>query len=154
MLVFYLLWLGIGIAWMVLPLMAWAGVLLFRPGIPLNKQIVLFLTGTGLALTLTVELIVLRGDIGRMNTVFKFYLQVWTLFSISAAASLGWLARNMPTWQVRMRTAWQLVLVMLFAGSALYPMTATLAKIKDRMTDKAPHTSTAWIKGIRLPMMG
>ena len=39
----------------------------------------LFLVGTGLTLTLMVELIVLVGDIGRMNTVFKFYLQVWTL---------------------------------------------------------------------------
>lgn len=140
LLVIFLLWQGAGIAWVVLPLMAWAGVLLFRPGIPLNKQIVLFLTGTGLALTLTVELIVLRGDIGRMNTVFKFYLQVWTLFSISAAASFGWLARNLPAWSLRTRTAWQFVLVMLFVGSALYPMTATLAKIKDRMTDQAPHT--------------
>lgn len=139
-LVVILTWQGVGIAWLTLPLMAWAGLLLLRPGMPINKQIVLFLTGTGLALTLTVELIVLRGDIGRMNTVFKFYLQVWTLFSISAAASFGWLAASMPAWSLRSRSAWQLVAVMLLAGSALYPLTATLAKIRDRMTAQAPHT--------------
>ena len=43
----------------------------------------------GLVLTLAVEYIVLKGDIGRMNTVFKFYLQVWILWGIAAAVALG-----------------------------------------------------------------
>ena len=37
----------------------------------------------GLALTLAVEVVVLRGDVDRMNTVFKFYLEAWTMFSIA-----------------------------------------------------------------------
>jgi len=69
--------------------------------------------GLKLVLTLMVEVIVLRGDIGRMNTVFKFYLQVWTLFSISAAASLGWLIPALPIWRPGWRVAWQVVLVVL-----------------------------------------
>ncbi len=43
-----------------------------------------------------VEILVLVGDVGRMNTVFKFYLQVWTFFSISAAVGLGWLLESLP----------------------------------------------------------
>lgn len=139
-LVAILLLLKVAIAWVVLPLAAWAGVLLLRPGISNAKRFVLFLVGTGLVLTLMVEVIVLRGDIGRMNTVFKFYLQVWTMFSISAAASLGWLIQALPVWRPGWRLSWQVVLVALVASAALYPLMATMAKIQDRMTSLAPHT--------------
>jgi YYY domain-containing protein len=132
--------LGAGISWLVLPLAAWAGVLLLRPGLPDSKQVVLFLVGTGLVLTLMVEVIVLRGDIGRMNTVFKFYLQVWTLFAVSAAAALGWLAAELRRWLPNWRTGWQVTLAILVAGAALYPLLGGLAKIKDRMEPSAPHT--------------
>jgi uncharacterized membrane protein len=135
-----LLVLGAGISWLVLPLAAWAGVLLLRPGLPDSKRVVLFLVGTGLVLTLMVEVVVLRGDIGRMNTVFKFYLQVWTLLAISAAAGLGWLASGLRRWQPNWRTGWQIALAILVAGAALYPLLGGLAKIKDRMTPLAPHT--------------
>jgi YYY domain-containing protein len=130
----------ISIAWFVLPLAAWAGLLLLRPGMPDAKRMVLFLVGTGLTLTLMVELIVLVGDIGRMNTVFKFYLQVWTFFSIAAAASLGWILPALPDWRPAWRAAWNVALAVLVAGAALYPLWATAAKIKDRMAENAPHS--------------
>jgi YYY domain-containing protein len=131
---------NIYIAWLALPLAALAGVLLLRPEMPDAKRFVLFMVGTGLTLTLMVELIVLRGDIGRMNTVFKFYLQVWTLFSISAAAALGWVIPALPDWRPSWRAGWQILLVGLVSGAALYPIMATTAKIDDRMSKAAPHT--------------
>ncbi|HEX5691053.1 MAG TPA: DUF2298 domain-containing protein, partial [Roseiflexaceae bacterium] len=42
-------------------------------------------------LTLMVELVVARGDIGRMNTVFKLGLQSWVLFAVPSAIALTWL---------------------------------------------------------------
>ena len=139
-LVVILLVLKAGIAWFVLPLAAWAGVLLLRPGMPDAKRFVLFLVGTGLVLTLMVEVIVLRGDIGRMNTVFKFYLQVWTMFSLSAAAALGWVFPAVPAWRPAWRVGWQVSLIALLAAAALYPLLASMAKIEDRMSPMAPHT--------------
>jgi YYY domain-containing protein len=48
------------------------------------------LAATGTALGIFVEFFALQGDIGRMNTVFKFYLQVWVLWGLTAAAALAW----------------------------------------------------------------
>jgi YYY domain-containing protein len=42
-------------------------------------------------LTLMVELIVAKGDGGRMNTVFKLGMQSWVLFAVSSAIALTWL---------------------------------------------------------------
>lgn len=139
-LIFITMALGAGFAWLVLPLAAWAGVLILRPGLPDVKRFLLFLVGAGLLLTLMVEIIVLVGDIGRMNTVFKFYLQVWTFFSLIAAAALGWLWLALPTWKPSWRSFFQFSMLVLLSGAALYPLMAGMAKIKDRMAPAAPHT--------------
>ncbi len=48
------------------------------------------LAATGLALGIFVEFFTLQGDVGRMNTVFKFYLQVWIMWGLVSAAALVW----------------------------------------------------------------
>ncbi len=131
---------GVAVAWIALPLAAWSAILILRPGQPDAKRFTLFMIGTGLTLTLVVEIIVLVGDIGRMNTVFKLYLQVWTTYAVSAAAALGWLISSLWAWSPGWRRSWVVVLTLLVAGAALYPLTATRAKILDRMTEQAPHT--------------
>ncbi len=132
---------GVAIAWIALPVAAWAAALILRPGQPDAKRAVLFMVGSGMTLTLAVELIVLVGDIERMNTVFKFYLQAWTLLSLSAAAGLMWLFPAVTKrWRAGWSTAWQFGLVMLVFGAALYPLIGGRAKIVDRMAPDAPHT--------------
>lgn len=129
---------GVGITPLVALLVAWSGTLMLRPDQPMEKRIVLFLVGTGAAISLMVELVRLAGDVGRMNTVFKFYLQVWTLFSIGSAAALAWLLADLPVWGDGARRLWSAVFAAALVGAALYPVTATLAKVNDRMSDQAP----------------
>lgn len=129
------------IAWLVLPLAAWTAVLLLRPGMPDVKRAVLFMVGSALTLTLVVELVVLKGDIERMNTVFKFYLQAWTLLSLSAAVSLVWLWPAVEgIWSRSWRNAWQVTLAVLVFGALLFPVLGGTAKVRDRMSGAAPHT--------------
>ena len=135
-----IVWLKTPIVWFVVPLMAWAGLLILRSGQSDPKRIILFLVGTGLALTLMVEVIVVRGDIGRMNTVFKFYLQVWIFFGISAAAALGWLWSELKLWLPSYRIVWKVAFTLLVASATLYTLMGGIAKIKDRMAVNAPHT--------------
>ena len=91
-----------------------------------------------------------EGDIDRMNSVFKLYLQVWVLLAL-AAAYLGWrvlssgvLARAMPgPWSA----AWGWALVLLVFAAAVYPVLGTQARLKTRF-DVLPLTldGTAYMR--------
>lgn len=130
---------GISIGWLVGILGVWAAILLFRPNQAETRRLVLFMVGTGLVLTLFVELFALEGDIGRMNTVFKFYYQAWTLLSLSAAAALIWMLPAVVTaWRRGTSNLWQAALILLLFGAFLYPVLASADKIRDRMSDSAP----------------
>ncbi|MBC7877548.1 MAG: glycosyltransferase family 39 protein [Anaerolineales bacterium] len=131
---------GVRAGLIALPLAAWAAILLLRPGMPDIKRGVLLMIGTALVLTLAVEVVVLVGDIGRMNTVFKLYLQAWILLAVSAAAAFGWLFNIFPFWRLRWRTIFQVGLYALFAGAFLFTITATTDKMTDRMNPLTPRT--------------
>src|SRR5258706_1450248 len=136
----FLLYQGVTISLLALPLAALAGVLILRPDMPDMKRGVLLMIGTGLMLTLVVEVRVLNGDIGRMNTIFKIYMQAWILFSVSAAAAFAWLLPAFTRWTNGWRVIYQTGLYILLASAFLFTLTATTDKIKDRMTPTAPHT--------------
>jgi len=136
----YLLYRGAVISLIALPMAFWAAVLILRPNQDEAKRWVLFMIGTSLALTIAVELIVLVGDIGRMNTVFKLYLQAWAMLSVSAAGALGWTLPAVPLWKTRWRGIWQAGLTILLAGAAFFTLSATMDKIRDRMNETAPRT--------------
>ena len=131
--------LGIHIGWLVGIMGVWAALLMLRSDQKDSKRLVLFMVGTGLILTLFVELFALEGDIGRMNTVFKFYYQAWTMLNLSAAAALAWLMPAvLARWRSGVSSSWQVIMILLLAGAFLYPVTASADKIRDRMSQSAP----------------
>ncbi len=139
-LLLYLAYRKAWVGWIALPLAAWAGVLILRPDQPDVKRLALFWVGTALMITIVVELFTVRGDIGRMNTIFKFYLQAWTLLAVSGGAAFVWILADLHAWLPRWRNLWQTGLLILFAGAALYTVAATTDKVSDRMAPQAPHT--------------
>jgi YYY domain-containing protein len=124
---------------MALALALVAALLALRPKLPPARRVPLALVAVSLALTLMVEIIVLDGDVGRMNTVFKFYLQVWVLLSIVAGVAF---VDVWPLLSRRRRSAllWRVALAMLVAIAILYPILAVRAKWAVRMSDEAPFT--------------
>ena len=89
-----------------------------------------------------VDLVTVEGDIGRMNTVFKYYLEVWVFMAIAAAFMLWWLASSrLPELRYPRfdgRVAWAVVLVILVASSLVYTVMGTRARVADRFVDIPP----------------
>lgn len=129
---------GVAITWLVLPLLVWVGLLFIRPGQDEGKRLVLFIVGTGLFLTLFVEVIVLQGDISRMNTVFKFYMQAWVLLALGAAFALGWTLDALRNWSPSWRGVWQFGSAFLIICGMLFMFFGVTAKMRDRMSEFAP----------------
>jgi YYY domain-containing protein len=144
------------------PLGTVAALLLLDAESPPRKQSLWLWVGTALTITLVVEIVVLKGDIGRMNTVFKPYMQVWMLLAVAAAVAVERFL-DVILWERRTATGvpvdergrlWQYIgqnrrasgdvilvtLMLLLATMTLYPLFAIPAKVRDRWVKDAPHT--------------
>ncbi len=134
---------GTSVGWIAVPLAIWAGVLLLNPHLTDEKRFVLFLIGTALFITIIVEVVVVRGDIGRQNTIFKFYMQAWLMLAVSAGAAQTWILPAFFKWLPGWRVFWQSAMIVLISGAALFTVTATSGKIRDRWIAEAPRTLDA-----------
>jgi len=88
-----------------------------------------------LALAAGVDLFTVKGDIGRMNTVFKFYLQAWVLLGLATAYMLWRLGFDGAFSRLRLslpRAAWVAALLVLLAGAMIYPLLGTRDRLSDR----------------------
>ncbi|MBN1888730.1 MAG: glycosyltransferase family 39 protein [Thermoflexales bacterium] len=125
--------LGYGVILVAGPLMVAVALLLIRPRLPAAQRYILLLLLLALLISFAVEVIVLRGDIGRMNTIFKFYLQVWIILGIAAAVLIGWLSQYAARrWSPDTWTVWQVAMAALVVAGLSYTLFATRAKLQDR----------------------
>ena len=119
----------------------------------------------GLAIALGVEFVYIRDFLDnspfeRMNTIFKFYYQVWTLFSLGGvlafcqllprvfgSATVSESSRSLtgtgdleirdPQWSLStngvgiLRTVWTIVLVVLVLGSSIFLVEGTQVRLQD-----------------------
>jgi YYY domain-containing protein len=129
------------VIFLIAPAVLMLGALFFRHDYSETTRFVILLTLGALGLSLMVELIAIQGDIGRMNTVFKFYLQAWTFFALSSAYYLFHLLPDIAArWRQNWRNAWQVIFALLSVSVLLFPLTASYDKITDRMNEDVPLT--------------
>jgi YYY domain-containing protein len=107
-----------------------AGVTAQRSGLPGSRYslVAVGMVVMAMALTAGVDMFTVKDDIGRMNTVFKFYLQAWILLAMASAYFLWFLAdagklsfSNLKTG----RGVWMALLAVLLIGVMVYPVLGT-----------------------------
>ena len=131
----------IRIGWIAIPMMFWALILLLKPQNSHTKIFIYLLTGTALFMTIFVEFVRISNDYARMNTVFKFYNQGWILLSISAAFGISLIYDRIQNSNRKILNGiWNIIFSFLVISYFAYTCFASADKIKDRMSDKAPHT--------------
>ena len=109
-----------------------------QPLASLEPRLQAALFGVALFATLIPEFVALQGDIGRMNTVFKFYLQAWVLLSISGGGRARLArarARSATNCCVRSGRRGSRSLVIFVLAAVAYPLLASKGKIGLRFAD-------------------
>ena len=135
-----MLLLGYWVVLIALPLVVLAILLALNGRLPANRRIVLGLIAAAFGLTMVVEFFVIEGTVGRMNTVFKFYMQVWMLLSVVGGVAFAGVTDSIRNWGSARRLLFTTLFGLLVLIAALYPLTATGAKWSIRMSDNAPRT--------------
>ncbi len=98
---------------------------------------------TALAIVIGLDFVRVEGDIERMNSVFKFYMQVWVLLALGSAYLVWRMAGSlsMPTKSLKPRIAWVGSLLVLVACAAVFTVLGTQDRLRDRFdADQVPLT--------------
>ncbi len=96
---------------------------------------VLMLALVSLSLVVGLDFLRVEGDIDRLNSIFKFYLQVWVMLGIASAYLLWRLFRTQRSFLPRVayiRQGWKVALAVLVLSAAIYPVLGTQDRLRDR----------------------
>ena len=122
------------LGWVFLRRWLWGGTPVWAKGAAPFNLLPLGLLALALAIGVGVDLVVMKGDIDRQNTVFKLYLQAWLFFALAGSYAL-WHLGFVRGWFTRPRVvtvAWTAGLLVLLAASAVYPVLGTGARLDNR----------------------
>lgn len=131
---------GYQVALIVAPTVMVAALLVCVPWMAASRRLLWLMVSLAMVLSLIVEVVVLAGDLGRMNTVFKFYLQVWILLGVVAGVSVAWVREHARRWSLRAQRAWWTAMGLLVFGGALFLPFGVRARAADRMSPRTGLT--------------
>ena len=100
---------------------------------------VALIVSVSLALAIGVDIFRVEGDIDRMNTIFKFYLQIWVMLALASAYLLWRLGqgKRVPLRKLALgKKAWVGALAVLVVSASVYPALGTKDRLRDRFYDQ------------------
>jgi uncharacterized membrane protein len=113
------------------------------PNAPTDVFALLLIMGA-MGLGIVVDIVSVRGDIDRMNTVFKLGLEAWVLYGVASGyalwrliAGIRW-TRSWKQWGPRAVAAG--IISVLILASAVYPVLGTRGRLKARFSTDVPLT--------------
>lgn len=94
----------------------------------------------GYGITAGVDIVTITADIQRMNTVFKFWYQAWTLFSVASAVAVVVVIQALRSWHpdlgpradLARRVGLRVVATTLVVVMAAFPLLAVRPRLADR----------------------
>ena len=113
------------------------GVSVLLKGKPDDAQLgfALLLALVSISLVIGLDFLRVEGDIDRLNSIFKFYLQVWVMLGIASAYLLWrllWTQRSFLLSMPSINQAWKIALALLIISAAIYPVLGTQDRLRDR----------------------
>jgi YYY domain-containing protein len=133
---------------LLIPLIGLAVLLLWRDDASPAELFICALIFTALLVLMGIEVVYLKDFLGggehhRMNTVFKFGVQVWVLLGLAAGAALPGLWAAVERWRSRgRRWAWTMALALLLFAACVYLVVGTPARVNDRFPGARPPLGT------------
>ena len=100
------------------------------------------IVGISLVLVIGLDVYRVEGDIDRMNSIFKFYLQIWVMLAVAAAYLLWrfWDGKRIPLSHLGSgKKLWLSGLAVLVVSASVYPILGTQARLRTRF-DPRPAT--------------
>ncbi len=96
------------------------------------QRLTWLLFAMGYGITFITEILVLKGDVGRSNMVFRIYLEAWFLVGLAMSLALVEIIQTFKNGKRWITIPWVSVLSVLILGALTYPLVATGFKINDR----------------------
>jgi uncharacterized membrane protein len=145
--------LGFRVPAMLLPVTLLALLLLLRPDGSPAAAFVGILTFTGLLVLLGLEFFYLNDFLGggeyfRMNTLFKFFIQVWILFGLAAGVMLPRLWEQAWRWPWPVQMGWRTAVIALLLAVLIYPALATRTRLNDRFPEEQLRPPAGTLNGM------
>ena len=96
----------------------------------------LLLAATAFLVTIGVDRFAVGGD--RMNTVFKLSFQAFAILAVVSGPALAWTVAALRASSAPRFGGWHAMVALLLLGAALYPLTATPARLAQRFPRVQP----------------
>lgn len=123
-------------------LICWTWIIFIKKGVSDIRKFIWILFAGGYLISFVVEVVVLKGDVGRSNMVFRMYNIAWFILGLAMSLGMVELWKSIKGWPKFFEYGWLFIFVILLFLGLTYQITATDKKMNDRWpnVDNPPKT--------------